>query len=451
MDLADLFCELADGIAPGDVHAQAEGWMRDAGVAALAADVGAAALDGRLDAATERARVDSAAGDTRVRTAFAILSGIDAAFAHANPLTAVRPPPALAEYVMRYAETGRLDSGALPGGLLPRFARPGRAGQLPDDLAEAFGSVVRVPAMHWDACDHLLLPAHARLARRDRGDALRVATAPLLGDPDELSWQVHERRGMRFYRIEPRVNGDMADRIARIIAAWDGNDVMIGIAPELSLSAQLLERWQEALATRPHAGSSRLRLVLAGTGNVDGADPPSNTAFLLDACTGEVLARQPKLHPFNFSRDDLALWRLEDRLRAPIDEDLQRGQRLCVIEAGGVRVAMLVCEDLARLHRFAAALHAHGVSLILVPVFARPTKDRRWERARAEVYSDAIGATVVVANSLVMATILGTERPAGTALAVAPGEAAIGRTSQPDDVVVFSLADDTPRLVEPPG
>jgi hypothetical protein len=42
------------------------------------------------------------------------------------------------------------------------------------------------------------------------------------------------------------------------------------------------------------------------------------------------------------------------------------------------------------------------VSLLLVPVFARPTKDRRWERARAEVYSDAIGSCVVVANSLVV-------------------------------------------------
>jgi predicted amidohydrolase len=63
--------------------------------------------------------------------------------------------------------------------------------------------------------------------------------------------------------------------------------------------------------------------------------------------------------------------------------------RLCVVEAGGARLAILVCEDLARLHAFAAALHGHGVSLILVPVFARPTKDRRWERSRAEVYSDA--------------------------------------------------------------
>ena len=47
---------------------------------------------------------------------------------------------------------------------------------------------------------------------------------------------------------------------------------------------------------------------------------------------------------------DLELWGLADRLTAPIDEDLSRGRRVCVVEAGGARLAILVCEDLARLH-----------------------------------------------------------------------------------------------------
>src|SRR3712207_2909511 len=100
----------------------------------------------------------------------------------------------------------------------------------------------------------------------------------------------------------------------------------------------------------------------------------------------------------------------------------------------------------ARLHAFAGALHGHGVSLLLVPVFARPTKDRRWERARAEVYTDAIGAQVVVANSLVIAEILGAAAPVGTALAVTPGSAAVGHAAEPDDVVVFELGVDGPRV-----
>ena len=186
--------------------------------------------------------------------------------------------------------------------------------------------------------------------------------------------------------------------------------------------------------------------MLAGSGDLNGSSPPANEAVLLDARTGEALVRQRKVHPFNFSEQDLELWGLAGRLTAPIDEDLSRGERVCVVEAGGARLAILVCEDLARLHAFAAALHAHGVSLIMVPVFARPTKDRRWERSRAEVYSDATGATVVVANSLVIAEILRSPTPVGTAIAVAPGHAAVGHASEPDDVVVFALDCDGPRV-----
>ena len=121
------------------------------------------------------------------RQAFATLLGLDAALAHANPLSGVAAPPALTEYALRYAEAGRFDSGALPGALLPRFARPGRRGQLPDDLADAFGSVVRVDATRWEACDHVALPARSRLTRPEREAGLRVATAPMIREPDELS------------------------------------------------------------------------------------------------------------------------------------------------------------------------------------------------------------------------------------------------------------------------
>src|SRR5262249_56850865 len=120
---------------------------------------------------------------------------------------------------------------------------------------------------------------------------------------------------------------------------------------------------------------------------------------------------------------------------------------------GGAGLAILVWEDPPRLHVFAGPLPAQGVALLLVPVFARPTKDRRWERARAEVYSDAIGSSVVVANSLVIAEVLQIPTPVGTAIAVAPGQAAVGHSSDPDDVVVFALDGDGPPVApaRPPG
>jgi predicted amidohydrolase len=445
-DYADLFCELFDGLGLAEFRSSGEGWIADAHALGIAAEVEAEALDGALSAAAVFERVERAPGDERARLRFALLHGLDAALAHANPLLAGATPPALAEYALRYAEHGRFDSGALPGALLPRFARPGRSGQLPNDLADAFGAVVRVDAREWEACDHRTLPAHARLARPDREAGMRIAAAPMIREPDELHWEVSERGGLRFYRIHPADREPTRRRIERVIAGWDEHDVTIGIVPELCLSPDLLECWQAALRGRERAATSRLRLVLAGSGNVERSTPPANTAVLLDASSGETVAVQAKIHPFNFTPEDLELWRLSDRLSAPIDEDLRRGERVCVIEAGGARMAILVCEDLARLHAFSATLHAHGVSLILVPVFARPTKDRRWERARAEVYGDATGSTVVVANSLVMAAILGSPTPVGTAMAVAPGHAAVGHASEPDDVVVFALDAEPPRV-----
>ena len=51
-----------------------------------------------------------------------------------------------------------------------------------------------------------------------------------------------------------------------------------------------------------------------------------------------------------------------------------------------------------------------------------------------------------MANSLVIAEILRSPTPVGTAIAVAPGHAAVGHSSEPDDVVVFALDGDGPRV-----
>jgi hypothetical protein len=279
-DYADLFCELFDRVAPADFRSAGEGWIGDLRLLATAAEVEREALDGTLTAAAALERVERAPSGERARVTFALLRGLDAALAHANPLLAGVPPPPLSEYALRYAESGRVDSGVLPGALLPRFARPGRTGQLPDDLADAFGAVVRVGAREWAACDHRTVPAHARLARADREAGLRIATAPMIREPEELHWEVHERGGLRFYRIHPADREPIRRRIERVIAGWDEHDVAIGIAPELCLSPELLECWQAALQGRERAGTSRLRLVLAGSGNVARSTPPANIAVL---------------------------------------------------------------------------------------------------------------------------------------------------------------------------
>src|SRR4051794_19669568 len=187
-DYADLFCELFDGIDPVEFRASGESWLLDRRIQAAADDVEAAALGG---------------DPVELGHPFAALLGLDAAFARVNSLLGGPAPAALTEYSLRYAESGRFDSGAGPGALLPRFARPGRSGQLPGDLVDTFGALVRIGEADWAACDHAALPAHARLTRPDREAGLRVATAPMIREPDELEWETEERGGLRFYRIHP--------------------------------------------------------------------------------------------------------------------------------------------------------------------------------------------------------------------------------------------------------
>lgn len=433
-DPADLLCATYDAIPRMAFRTAIERWDDDPALGALSERVEAAALSG---ATGEAARL-AAGGDAAAR--YAIVRGLDRALAHVSPLVGGVPPPALAPLAMRHARHGRLDTGAAGGALLARVASGGRRGQLPEDLADALGAVVRVPAADWEACDHAVLSPWARLTRGDRERGLRIAATPMIADPDELDWRVEERRGLRFYRIAPADRPTTRGRVERVVGALDATGAAVAIAPELCLSPALLDEWQRVLAARPGAAQGALRLVLVGTGNVDGAQPPSNIAVLLDAQTGEVVASQRKIHPFNLTPADVELWGLADRLPAPVDEDLTPGELVTVIEAGGVRLAVLVCEDLARLPALAGPLCSHGISLLLVPVFARPTKDRRWERARAESYSDATGAAIVVANSLVMASVLGVAG-GGTAIAVGAGTAAVGAAPGPDAAVVFALED----------
>jgi len=96
----------------------------------------------------------------------------------------------------------------------------------------------------------------------------------MIREPDELQWHVEERAGLRFYRIHPADREPTHAHVETVVAAWDEQDAAIGVAPELCLSPALLERRQVALRERERSG--RLRLVVAGSGNLDGSSPPAN-------------------------------------------------------------------------------------------------------------------------------------------------------------------------------
>jgi predicted amidohydrolase len=311
---------------------------------------------------------------------------------------------------------------------------------LPDDLREAFSAVLRVPPADWDACRLEILPEPALMHRHEIQAGLRVGCAPFVADPDEMAFEVHERSDRRFYRIYPRDLPVTLARVSQVLDAMIAAKVRVGVVPELMLTGTLLAAWQDALRAR-RGRTGPLQWVLVGSGNIGGTARPTNVAVLLDARTGQQLSAQHKLYPFNLDAEDLERWALTSRLGAePIDEDLEPGERLVIVEGGGVRLATLVCEDLGRVVDLAGRVRSFGVSHLLVPVFSRPTQDRRWERARADVHSDATGSTIIIANSRVMHTIIGRAR--GTGLVVWPEDGLVLGSARPDQLACFTLQAD---------
>jgi predicted amidohydrolase len=440
----DFFLELYDTLSPDVFRANVDRWIDDARFASVSLDVQREVQAGSTTVDRQRLRLSH---DDSDGMRFAMLRGLDAAFAHVNPASAGdRPPDGLRALGLDVAARHRLDSGlhGRGGALLPRVVHPDVPAQLPDHPREAFRHVLRVPPGAWNTCEYLSLPEEALLHRHELQGGLRIACVPFIQDPDELDFRTITAGTRRFYRIAPRHAKRTFERIEAVVAALDRSGARIGVVPELTLTPRILERWQAVLRSGTRA-RGRLQMLLVGTGDLGGERRPTNTAVLLNARTGAVLSTQHKLYPFNFGATELERWKLVDRLGdEPVDEDLHPGERLRIVNAGVVRLAILVCEDVGRAADLAAHIRDFGVSHALVPVFARPTKDRRWERAAADVHARATGSTVVVSNSGVMHSILGSSSDSGTSLVVWPGagDALVGRCTEPDELACFELRPD---------
>lgn len=419
----DLFCELYDAIDIQYFKTNVESLLTDADLLSLTTAIAFDVEQARAVPGHIRMRVNNSSDPERQR--FACLRGLDRAFAHVNPAlrAAGTLPAGLERLALTVAANQRLDSGAQGGALLPRLISPARHSALPEHPRELFRSVIRVPDSAWRACSHHVMGEAALLHRHEILAGIPVACLPFIEDPGELHFNTETRPAGRFYRIGPTGDPATRARTAAAVAELDRSNTMIALVPELTLSPEILADWQTALRD-PRRRPGRLHWILVGTGSLDGEHPPRNTAVLLNARSGEIISMQDKLYGFTLSGEELTRWKLTGRLgKEPIAEDLRPGEQLIILDAGGIRVATLVCEDLGRVVDLAGHIRDFGVSHLLVPVFARPSQDRRWERAAADVHARATGSTIVVANSLVMASILGADaKSGGTGLVVWPGD-----------------------------
>jgi predicted amidohydrolase len=442
-DFPDLFCSLYDALDDHVARESAEAWSADARLGSFAATVASDVEAGR-SAGSVRMRVEN--HSDREAAGYAALVGIDRALRHVNTavsLSTERPPLSLQALATFVAARGHLDSGAAGGALLPRLVGRGRHEGNLSHKRELFANVLRVPPDSWDRVGITWVGEAAALHRHDLSGGLLLGCVPVIADPKEIDFRVREAGERRYYRISAADHAATVKRIPRILAALDEAGVLIGVAPELTLTPALLDAWQQAMRS-PDRGSSRLRLMIPGSGVLTAAGGrASNTAVLLDGRTGAVIARQHKLFAFDFDETELERWKLQQRLGSQaLAEDLVPGRRLEVIDAGGARIAILICEDLSRLLDVGPLIRDFGVSHLLAPVFSRPLKARRWENTAGDIYVRETGTAVVVSNSLVMSSILSTEGASAMVLAPGTRDALLAMSAGPADVVSFRLLPD---------
>jgi predicted amidohydrolase len=442
-DAADLFCEIFDQFeAPSlDPH-EVDSWMTNPQVMDISAFTEGQVPDtGTLDADEVWSTIENAEDVDQRR--FAYLQGIDNALLHAHPHTASHDSAGLTAIASRYARTGKLNTNATPGALLPRYAFPAEDDLLTvENLADAMTSVVRVSPGAWAQTDHLTIPRRSDFHRLHRERGVVFGCVPFLEKFAELDWEVRQVGGAALFRTSLVASDEVRDRIDSVLGALDDSGAMVGIIPESCLSNELLAWWQEAVTDSVVPRESRLRWIFVGTGPVGEREPPGNTGIVLDRLTGEVLMKQDKLFPFHLGQDQIETWGLGDYVGTnSAREDITRGDSVTIAESALGRLCILICEDLARTMDLGPPLRDHGLSVAICPVFSDVIQMHHWEHNKAKDYADQVGTQVVVANSRAVGHNRG-EVSFGTALAHSPHETDLGATSSCQEVVLFRVSDE---------
>jgi predicted amidohydrolase len=446
VDLARLFSDLYDAL-PDDPFLSGEARVLRDKADRQGRQIARAILDNSFAIEGTARRLGEGALDWEEH--FSLLLGLDRAFAAVHPfLAGFRAlPPSLAEIRDRYLEHGVL--GEEPGQILPRLGAPGSARLRLESLADALRFVVRVPPatlaeVRLLNASNVTADGHA-ISRRE----LRVACAPLAESYDELSITKTGTAKAPSYRVGPDA-GKLVPRVASLLNALDDSGATIGFLPEATLDDDVLAAWQRALTATPAPSDSRLRWIVCGTGPVgaSGSGSPANRAVVLDRDEPQdPVWIQDKRFRFTMEPPQLAQWKLNSRLgNRQITEDIHLGQETVVVESSFGRVAITICEDLARVSELKPLLDGCGVSLVLAPVFSKEVRAYFWEDQAGKSYVGD-GATVVVCNSLAVITALAIppepDREGndlwGTSLARSPDRPQLERSTGPDDVRVFSF------------
>ena len=339
------------------------------------------------------------------RGIFTVLRGIDWALAHINPFSNIYEHENLEWLAIRYAETGRLNTG---GRRRVRFS-PGERTRRPRGTCRKalYFRLHRVTRQSWAKIKLEILPNACQPPKFRPGQYIPVGCAPLLETFDDVELDIQKRYKTLFFRIGPVGSRSLRDRILRVIRNLDASGATIGIIPESTLTDGLLRYWKDE-AVRTATLDKPLRWLLVGTGPLGGNDPPLNRAVLLDRFTGQEILSQDKLTSFVLTADQVRDWKLPGKpIAEPAAEDITRGSTVTVLETALGRLAVVICEDLNQSIEWDRELFECGFTHLFVPIFSKPIMYFRWEQQGVERQITNSGAWLVVANSLVIQNALG--------------------------------------------
>jgi predicted amidohydrolase len=395
---ADLFSQLYDELPERlfAEDAEAEDWLEDVAVAEIASDVerevvstGALAVE-RLERLLDVDQTD--------RNRFAILRGLDLAFAQADITGGTSDTDGLTDLVLDYLETGRFSTNRIEGAVLPKYASPAQEHLLPQTLRDAFFSVVRVGPTPVPV-EQFVLDDWPSRTEREQG--LYVAALPAFDRTAPLTIEkvVDKVPCYRARLVDPE---DPEAWVRERLNALDGSGASIGLLPELALTPRLVKAWSDVCRSTDRPPGSHLQWIVAGTGpdRDDAGVRPRNRAVVINRADGEPMWEQPKQFRFQLENPTIKAWRLDDELGdGPLEEWITPGNRLTVAEAPGFRGAVIVCEDLTEHDFVGRTANAWGIAYGLVCIFSQAIRRRRWEERHAAWLHEAHGISAVVCNS----------------------------------------------------
>ena len=254
------------------------------------------------------------------------------------------------------------------------------------------------------------------MRRRDSGPVPRHANVLLLPWPLRIresdlvpvpgSVRRPEREPFGFFTYEPSEALDL-DLVDRLLAAAleEVDDVDVVVLPEGCLDAEQIEALESLL------GQRGVSMLVTGFR----PEPAARDRFAMNAVhTGLFLGgrwwhyRQNKHHRWFLDAGQIEAYNIAGALHPSVRwwEAMEIPERsVHFLElGGGITVAAVVCEDLARLDGVAELLRAVGPTLVMTLLLDGPQLASRWTSRYAGVLADDPGSAVLTLTALGMAT-----------------------------------------------